>query len=150
MLKRKIKYTDFNDEEHEEVFYFNLSKTEVMDLELSPDGGYANMLQRIIEAQDTKAIIDTFKTLILSAYGERSEDGKRFRKSEEISHNFSEHAAYQALFMELGTNDVAAAEFILGVFPQDMVDESGVTPAQLTAQAKQMVTDTKGPDGLSG
>lgn len=150
MLKRPITYTDFNDETQTETFYFNLSKIELIEMEVEYDGGFINVMKNIIEAGNEKRIIKEFKRLILSAYGQRSEDGKRFIKNDEIREEFSQHAAYQALFMELATDDLKAAEFIMGVFPSDMIDDMELNPKQVVDQAKQLVTDTKGPDGLSG
>ena len=124
MLVKRIKYQDFNGNEREEDFMFNLTQAEVMELELSTAGGLAESIQKIVAAQDAPEIIKIFKELILKAYGEKSADGKMFVKSEEISKNFSYTNAYSQLFMELATNDEAAAAFVNGIVPQDMVDEA--------------------------
>lgn len=123
MLKKTITYTDYNGVERKEDFYFNLSKAEVMEMELSTTGGLAEMIKRIVAAQDQPAIIKVFKDLILKAYGEKSPDGKRFIKSPELSDAFSQTEAYSQLFMELATNDEAAAKFINGIVPADMAQQ---------------------------
>ena len=123
MLKKTITYTDYNGVERKEDFYFNLSKAEVMEMELSTTGGLAEMIKRIVAAQDQPAIIKVFKDLILKAYGEKSPDGKRFIKSSELSDAFSQTEAYSQLFMELATNDEAAAKFINGIVPADMAQQ---------------------------
>lgn len=117
MLKKKITYTDYNGTERTEDFYFNLTKAEIMEMELGTSGGLAEMIQRIVDAQDAPSIIKVFKDLILKAYGEKSPDGKRFIKSKEISESFSQTEAYSQLFMELATDSVAAAEFVNGIMP---------------------------------
>lgn len=119
MLNKTITYTDFNGGERTEVFHFNLSKAELMEMELSTSGGFAEMVQGVVNAQDGPAIIKIFKDIILKAYGQKSPDGKRFIKSEELSKEFSETEAYSELFMELATNADAAAEFINGIIPAD-------------------------------
>ena len=124
MLKKSIKYVDFNGNEREEEFLFNLTPAEVMEMELSTAGGLAESIQKVIAAQDAPSIIKIFKDLILKAYGEKSADGKMFIKSEEISRNFSYTNAYSQLFMELATNDEAAAAFVNGIVPADMNDET--------------------------
>ena len=124
MLKKTITYTDYNGTERTEDFYFNLSKAEIMEMELSTEGGLSEMIQKIIAAQDAPAIIKIFKELILKAYGEKSPDGKRFIKSDEISTAFSQTEAYSKLFMELATDADAAAKFVNGIIP---VDSSGKT-----------------------
>lgn len=123
MLKKTITYTDYNGVERKEDFYFNLSKAEVMEMELSTTGGLAEMIKRIVAAQDQPAIIKVFKDLILKAYGEKSPDGKRFIKSPELSDSFAQTEAYSILFMELATNDDAAAKFINGIVPADMAQQ---------------------------
>ena len=123
MIKEKITYTDYNGIERTEDFYFNLSKAEVMEMEMSTTGGMAEMIQCIVDAQDAPAIIKVFKDLILRAYGEKSPDGKRFIKSEELSAAFSQTEAYSNLFMKLATDADAAAKFINGVIPADMAKQ---------------------------
>ena len=82
MLKKTITYRDYNDNERTEDFYFNLTKAELMEMEMSTTGGLAEMIQRIVSAQDAPAIIKIFKELVLTAYGQKSPDGKRFIKKE--------------------------------------------------------------------
>lgn len=120
MLKRDITYEDYNGKIVTEVFYFNLSKSEMVEMELSTAEGFSEMLQRIVEAKDNPAIIATFKKLILASYGEKSEDGKRFDKNDDMRLRFSQTAAYDALFMELATNSDVAAIFVKGIVPADM------------------------------
>lgn len=120
MIKKSITYTDYNGVERTEDFYFNLTKAEVMEMELSTTGGLAEMIQRIVAAKDQPAIIKIFKDLILKAYGEKSLDGKRFMKSEEIRIGFEQTEAYSQLFMELATDADAAAKFVNGIVPADM------------------------------
>lgn len=119
MLKKTITYTDYNGVERTEDFYFNLSKAEIMELELSTDGGLAEMIKRIVAAQDAPAIINIFKKLVLKAYGEKSPDGKRFMKSDEIAAAFSQTEAYSQLFMELATDADAASKFVNGIVPTE-------------------------------
>ena len=120
MLKKTITYTDYNGNERTEDFYFNLTKAEIMEMEMSTTGGLAEMITRIVAAQDQPAIIKIFKDLVLKAYGEKSADGKRFVKSEEIAAGFSQTEAYSILFMELATDADAAAKFVNGIVPADM------------------------------
>jgi hypothetical protein len=120
MLKKTITYNDYNGNERTEDFYFNLNKAEITEMELSAKGGLAETIKRVVAAQDQPAIIKIFKELILKAYGEKSLDGKRFKKSEELSEEFSQTEAYSILFMELATDDKAASDFINGIVPADI------------------------------
>ena len=117
MIKKTITYTDYNDNERTEDFYFNLNQAEVMELELSTSGGLANMITNIVNAQDAPAIIKIFKELVLKAYGKKSPDGRRFEKSEALSNEFSQTEAYSKLFTELATDADTAAEFVNGIVP---------------------------------
>ena len=120
MLKKSITYTDYNGTERTEDFYFNLSKAELMEMEMGTSGGLAEMINKIVAAQDAPAIIKIFKDLVLKAYGEKSPDGKRFIKSEELSQAFAQTEAYSILFMELATDDKAASDFVNGIMPTNV------------------------------
>lgn len=124
MLKKTIKFNDYNGVERTEDFYFNLSKAELMEMEMSTSGGLAEMIQKIIATQDAPAIIKIFKDLVLKAYGEKSLDGKYFNKFDDegrpLSAKFAQTEAYSILFMELATDADEAAKFINGIIPQDV------------------------------
>lgn len=127
MLQKSIKYVDYNGVEREEAFLFNLTKAELMEMELGTAGGLTEMIQKIIQTKDQPSIIKIFKELILKAYGEKSADGKRFIKTDEhgnpLSRAFSETEAYSNLFMELSTDDKAAAAFVNGIIPEGLSKE---------------------------
>jgi len=120
MLKKTITYTDYDGNDRTEDFYFNLNKAEIMEMEMSFNGGLSKTITNIVAAQDSKRIIEIFKDLILKAYGEKSPDGKRFMKSKEIADGFSQTEAYSQLFMELATNANAASAFVNGITPKSM------------------------------
>ena len=119
MLKKPIKYTDYNGVEREEDFYFDLSQAEIVEMELSEQGGLSQLIQKIISAKDIPSLIKLFKELILKSYGEKSADGRRFIKSKELSEAFSQTPAYSILYMELVSDDKAAAAFVNSVVPQE-------------------------------
>lgn len=121
MLKKTMTYIDYDGNQRTEDFYFNLSKAEVAEMEMSTAGGLDKMINRIIAEQDGKRIIELFKDLVLKAYGKKSDDGKRFIKTKELSEEFSQTEAYSDLFMELATDADAAAAFVNGIVP-DMSD----------------------------
>ena len=120
MLKKTIKYTDYDGVEREEDFYFNLSKAELMEMQAKTVGGLDAFIKKIVSTKDVPSIMEMFKDLILRCYGEKSADGKRFIKSEQLSKDFSETEAYSELFMELATDSKSAAEFVNGVIPASL------------------------------
>lgn len=123
MLKKTIKYTDYNGNERQEDFYFNLNKAELTEMQLSVNGGLDVMLKTIIDANDQPTIMKVFKDLIMKSYGIKHIDGVQFEKSEEISRRFTQTEAYNVLFMELCTDAKAAAAFVKGVIPNDLANE---------------------------
>jgi len=131
--KKLIKFKDLEGNPISETFWFNLSKAEIAEMEMSAEGGSLSaMLQEIIKNNDPAGIISTFKLIILKAYGVRSDDGKRLIKSPELSKEFSETDAYSELFMELVTKADEAAAFIAAVVPQEVQDhlkKGGTVPA---------------------
>lgn len=141
MLKKTITYTDYDGVERTEDFFFNLSKAEVAEMEMSNTGGMERLIQQIAVTQDRKRLVELFKEIILKSYGEKSADGRRFIKSKELSEAFSQTEAYSELFMQLATDNEAASKFINGVLPQS----GDVTPeqrAEAEAQAKALLDST--------
>lgn len=133
MLKETIKYTDYDGNEREEDFYFNLNKAELMEMQLSAEGGLEKRIQKIVASQNGKEIMDLFKMILLKAYGEKSDDGKRFIKNQEIRDSFEQSEAYSELFMKLTTDADAAAKFMNGIIPKDIAGQIKETPASIAA-----------------
>ena len=133
MIKKTVTYTDYNDVERTENFYFNLSEAEVMEMEMSTEGGMAESIQKIIDAKDTPSIIRVFKDLVLKAYGVKSDDGRRFMKTKpdgsRYADDFKETEAYSQIFMELATDADAAAKFVNGIVPAKLAQKAALPSA---------------------
>lgn len=123
MLKKSITYTDYNGAERTEDFYFNLTKAEVMEMEMSKRGGLTEHIKQIVAEQNAPDIMELFKELILKSHGKKDVDGRRFLKNDEIRDDFAQTEAYSVLFMELATDADKAAEFVNGIVPADMVNK---------------------------
>lgn len=134
MLKKTITYTDFNDQSRTEDFYFNLTEAELAELELTAEGnkGLQANLQAIMDSNDNAQIVAKFKEIILMAYGEKSDDGRRFIKSEEIKTAFTQTNAYSQLFVELATDPKAADAFIRGIVPQNLKTPEDHKPKEVS------------------
>lgn len=135
MYKKTITYTDYFGVERTEDFYFNLTTSELMKLQLSTQQGFYNEMQTLIDSHDAPKIMDAFNKIIMMAYGEKSEDGRRFVKSPEISKAFTETPAYDKFFMELIEDSKTAAEFINGIAPNNAKLSSDET-AKIIAMAE--------------
>lgn len=136
MYAKQIKYTDYNGRERTEIFHFHLNKVELLDLDLEYEGGLVKFLEEVRESEDGKNAVKFIKKLIYRSYGEKSEDGKFFRKTdsngEKLVDRFIETEAYVELFYELGSNTEAAIAFVNGVIPRKIAEEiqsnPGITP----------------------
>lgn len=132
MLKKVIEFTDYNGVERKETHWFNLSEAELTEMQLEVDGGLAEYIMRISEEQSGPKIIKMFKDIILRAYGIKSDDGRRFIKTEKLKEEFAQTEAYSKLFMELAQDADKAAEFINGIVPNNVkgkVDPKALHPA---------------------
>ena len=141
MLKKTIEFQDLDGNKVTEDFYFSLSKAELAEMELGKTGGFRSYLMQIIQDNDGASIIKAFKEIIFQSVGRRSEDGRRFIKSEDISNEFMQTDAYSVLFMELVTDAQAGAVFVNAVMPADLVQEAqarGVSSMELPVQVEDL------------
>ena len=120
MLKKSITYTDYNDQEQTEDFYFNFTKTELTEMEVSVDTGYSAMLKQIAAAENRRELLLVFKTILTGAVGIKTPDGKRFVKNSEIAQAFVESPAFDMLFMELATDEDKCIAFMKGIVPSEL------------------------------
>lgn len=132
MLRKTIEFEDFNGNKQKKDYYFNLSKAELVEMQMGTKGGMAAKLQEIINAKDIPTITKTFKEIILKAYGEKSDDGLRFIKTDEMREAFEQTNAYSELFMELANDDEAAANFINAIIPKDIPEDHNQKKKELT------------------
>lgn len=136
MLKKTITYKDLDGNDIIEDFYFSLSKAEIAEMELGREGGFAKYLEKLIASENASEIIATFKKILLSSIGRRSEDGKRFIKSDEIANEFLQSDAYSTLFMSLINEEDSAAEFVTGILPADMSNIKPTKTVELPEETK--------------
>ena len=140
MYKKVIKYEDFNGQTREDTFYFNLSKAELMEMELSTKAGVEEMIRMLIATKDNAKIVETYKGLILKSYGIKSEDGTRFIKTKELRDSFEQSNAYSEFFIELLSDPDEQIRFmnsvISGVNAPEMKEEDAI------AKLKELGYDT--------
>lgn len=119
MIVKTVTYTDFNGNERTESFWFHLSRPELTEMLLGIDNNIETYMKTIIKSENYYELVKIFKKLLLEAYGEKSEDGRRFIKLPEKTKEFSESEAYSVLFTELTTNEEKASEFVNGLISKD-------------------------------
>jgi hypothetical protein len=122
LLKLPITYDNpFTNQPVTEEHFFHISKADLVEMEIEEHGqtylkddteltGMQAKLQRIIDAEDGKAILSELKDIIRRAYGQK--DGDRFRKSKEISDDFLASEAFSQLLFDLCTDGDKAAQFM--------------------------------------
>ena len=138
MLTKTIKYKDFNGQEKVKNFYFNLSKSELAEMDLVEKAGIEQTIKKMINEDDRENIVKLFKTLVLRAYGVKSADGERFEKSDELRAAFEQHPAYDILFMELISSEKAMSDFINAVVPSEV--------SEAAAKNKKSIDEIMGYD----
>lgn len=124
MLKKTITYENYDGEKCTEDFYFNLNRSELIELDAELDGGVVGVLKRVINNKDTKELISFLKVLILRSYGEKTLNGKRFVKTPEMTEAFHQSPAYDELFMNILSDTDSQTTFINGILPQSIVRDA--------------------------
>lgn len=127
MIKKTINYIDYDGNERSEEAWFNLSQAEIVEMNMNEQGGLEKVISRIISEQDNKKLFALFKNVVLTSYGKKSDDGRRFMKSEELSTEFSQTEAYSKLMMELLSGDAKTAE----AFINGLVTSAGTAPIEV-------------------
>ena len=142
MIKKTVTYTDFNGDETTEELHFHLTMAEVMELETSGEGSFAGILKRISETSNPREVLEMYRTMLLTAYGIRSSDGRNFRKSAEIRETFASSNAFSELLFDLMKSEDGGAAFITGIFPKDLMERAEALQAART-DGRPAVEDRK-------
>lgn len=144
MLKKTMTYEGFNGEPITEDFYFNLSKAELVEMEFTAGkDGFAALMAKIVAEDDREEILKTFKKIILMSIGRRSEDGRRFEKSEQISREFEQTNAFSDLLFEFYSESSSAAEFVTAIVPTDLSNQLDKAIAAGEVQTLNLPDGTK-------
>jgi hypothetical protein len=123
MLKKTIKYVDFDGKDREDTLYFNLTEPEVVRLDVQFPGGLEEYVNNLDEEVNPQDILNLFEEVIRESYGEKSDDGRYFIKDPEKVDLFYQSAAYSALFMDLVQDVDKAAGFFNGLISKTTIDE---------------------------
>jgi len=117
MLKKVVKYTDFNGNPAEDTLYFNLTEAELvrLDVKYKPQGGFEGVASNLDPENNPEEVLTLFEDIIQASYGVRSEDGKYFIKDSEEAKLFFQSAVYSALFVELLQDADVASAFVNGI-----------------------------------
>ncbi len=132
MIKQTITYENYDGQSVTEDFYFNLNKLEVMEMEISFEGGLKNHIERLTKAESGPEAYFLFKDIILSSYGRKYENGKGFEKSDELKKKFEESPALGELIFGFLQDGNDAAAFTRGILPAKMIAEAEKEAAKNT------------------
>lgn len=139
MYKKTITYTDFNGTERTEDFYFHMTQAEILKMEYSQEGGMTNVIQKIIDTEETTKLLPLFETVVRMSYGKRSVDGRHFEKNPEYTDQFLASEAYSNMFVEFMTNADEAAKFINNVCKKIDVDESRKSLSSMVSENSNVI-----------
>ena len=139
MYMKTITYTDFNGTERTEDFYFHMTQAEILKMEYSQEGGMTNVIQKIIETEETTKLLPLFETVVRMSYGKRSVDGRHFEKKPEYTDQFLASEAYSNMFVEFMTNADDAAKFINNVCKKIDVDESRKSLSSMVSENSNVI-----------
>lgn len=139
MYKKTITYTDFNGTERTEDFYFHMTQAEILKMEYSQEGGMTNVIQKIIDTEETTKLLPLFETVVRMSYGKRSVDGRHFEKKPEYTDQFLASEAYSNMFVEFMTNADEAAKFINSVCKKIDVDESRKSLSSMVSENSNVI-----------
>ena len=137
MFKTEIKYKDFLGNDVSKTLRFNITEDELLDLVREDSRFETGYLAFVMQENDYAKMMDVIRKLIVLSYGEMSDDGEYFRKSDEKAIDFMQSAAYAAFRDELISDKDGQkfVDFLLGVFPakfskviKEKID-AGETPA---------------------
>ena len=139
MYKKTITYTDFNGTERTEDFYFHMTQAEILKMEYSQEGGMTNVIQKIIETEETTKLLPLFETVVRMSYGKRSVDGRHFEKKPEYTDQFLASEAYSNMFVEFMMNADEAAKFINNVCKKIDVDENRKSLSSMVSENSNII-----------
>ncbi len=146
MLKKTVSYVDYNGEPTTEDLYFNLTSSELMDIETEFEGGFSATAMAAYEKKDSNVMWKIFKTLLHKSYGQKSPDGKRFIKNDELLSEFVQSIAYNVILNEFVSDINKAEEFMAGIMPpipEDRKKEYEARVRAMTAQVQPAVSQTQ-------
>lgn len=123
MLKKEITYETFDGETVTDTFYFNMTEAELIELQMGGSEAMDERLRRLIKTRNNADLFAMFKEIITVSVGEKSEDGRRFTKNEDIREAFVNSAAYSELFVELFTDVDKLTAFLVGILPRKFAND---------------------------
>ena len=120
MFSRTFEYKGYDGKDKKDTYYFDLNEAELYELNLSSIYGFTGQMERLLKEENTGAIVEMFKSIILGSVGEISPDGRRFIKNDQIREDFHQSKAYSILFVELVRSGEKLSEFLKGAIPEEL------------------------------
>ena len=131
MIKMNVSAETFDGDMVTETLWFHMNKVDLIELQQSEPGGFTDTLQAFMLRKsedwtmaDKFKLFDFFRTMVDKAYGERSSDGKRFRKSPEILANFKDSIFYDEFVLSLLEDEEKSIKFFNGVMPKALIEQA--------------------------
>jgi len=141
MIAKTITYVDYNGDEQTETFYFNLSKRELLQMQMSKHGGYDTFIKKIIAAEDFNTVFNELESMVKKSYGVKTPDG-RFIKNNDLLAEFMSTEAYNDLIFELATNADEATKWVNGLIPSNLAEEVAKLESNKSAGNSEVTTQS--------
>lgn len=119
MIKETMTYKDFNGEERTDDFYFHLNTLEWLRMD-KKYGGIREFIRKAVKDSDEYAILNMLEDLVKSSYGEKSMDGARFIKNEDLVEKFTQTEAYSDMLIGFFTDTQKGIDFFNRLVPEDI------------------------------
>lgn len=124
MLKKKVKFEDFNGNEQEVEIHFNLTKTELSNFYAQFEGGFDQYFAAAVRRGDLETVSMLMLNFIHMSYGQKSPDGLRFVKTEEDLFDFKQSAAYDEVCSSVMQDVDSFLDFVYAIVPSKVGAEA--------------------------
>ena len=124
MLKKIVKFEDFNGEQQEAEVHFNLTKTELANYYAQFEGGFDQHFKDAVRRGDIQTVSELMFNFIHLSYGQKSPDGLRFIKTEEDLQLFQQTAVYDQICTEVMSDVDSFLDFVYAIVPKKVGEEA--------------------------
>lgn len=125
MHKIDVTYEDFEGQSQTEALYFNLSRAKIIDMTITGEAEeLLEDLRNSVKSENGSEIIRLVRHLIHLSYGEKADDGKTFRQSEQLSDDFLQSQPFDQMFYDMIMEPTRVLSFVEALFPQQLMEEA--------------------------
>lgn len=123
-VKRVIQFNDLDGNPVEEVYYFQLGKTDALETDVIHEhkDDMEEYVRELAKGKNSRELVKVWQQLLFTAVGQRV--GNQLIKSPEITAQFRFGGAYEQFFSELMESEDGGGEFFMKIMPEDVQERS--------------------------